>query len=288
MGSFVDVLNEGSTVFEGGDLKRDYERDGLIRSLEVISPQNAAGYAHKLEQFVTSHRHHPDFQDWTYGKTHLLLEWIPKLCAEGILLDVVEALIGPDIVLWDASIPLKPPQSSGYFGWHQDGAYWPIEPLEKVVSVWVALSAVNPLNGGVRMIPGSHRFGPLAHDKTFDKKSMLRRGQRIAVPVDETKAIDIVLQPGQASFHHTLMLHGSGANRTDTWRLGVIANFAAADVGPSPGHEESAILMRGSPQGTRFTLEPPPASDLSPQALTRYAEVVARSSRRYQDVPSVT
>lgn len=275
-------------MFDRNDLKRSFERDGLIRCLDVMPRETAASYALKLESFVNGYRDHPAYPDWIYGKTHLLLAWIPKLCAEGVLLDALEILIGPDIVLWDASIPIKAPQSSGYFGWHQDGAYWPIEPLDRVVSVWVALSPVNRMNGGVRMIPGSHHLGPLSHDKTFDEKSMLRRGQRVAGPVDETNAIDVELQPGQASFHHTLVLHGSGANRTNTSRVGVILNFAAADVGPSPGHQESAMLMRGRAEGTRFILEQPPGADLSPAALARYAEVVERSSRRYKDVPTST
>ena len=152
-----------------------------------------------LRGFVNHCKDDPRFSDWIYGKTHLLLPWISELAAEKPLLDAVESLIGSDILLWDTSIPLKPPHSSGYFGWHQDATYWPIEPIEQVVSAWVALGDVGPMNGAMRMIPGSHLLGQLPHIKTFDAGSMLRRGQRVETAVDVSNAIDIELRRGQAS-----------------------------------------------------------------------------------------
>ena len=286
MGSSASGEKKEATVVDVSGLSPVFEREGLIRCLDVMTPDNAARYAAKLGNFVTSQQDHRDFSDWIYGKTHLLLSWVAELATEEALLDAVEALIGPDILLWDSSIPLKAPHSGGYFGWHQDGTYWPIEPLDQVVSVWLALGPVGRRNGGMRMIPGSHRLGQLPHRKTFDEKSMLRRGQRVAVPMDDASAIDIELEPGQASFHHTLMLHGSGANQTESWRLGVILNFVAAAVGPAPGHEDSALLIRGSARQTRFTLDQRPESDLSADALSGYARAVERSSRRYRDVPA--
>lgn len=271
-------------MIDTNQLRHDFEHEGLIACLDIMTPPRAARFSSALEAFVNDHQDNPSFPDWVYGKTHLLLAWVVELAAENVLLDAVEALIGPNILLWDSSIPIKPPHSSGYFGWHQDATYWPIEPLERVVSAWVALGHVTPLNGGMQMIPGSHHLGRLPHRKTFDEESMLRRGQQLSECVDDSNAIDIYLRPGQASLHHTFMLHGSGANQTDTWRLGVILNFVAADVGPVSGHQDSAMLMRGSGDSTRFALERRPDSDLSASALRRYREAVARASTRYRDV----
>jgi non-heme Fe2+,alpha-ketoglutarate-dependent halogenase len=152
--------------------------------------------------------------------------------------------------------------------------------------VWLALSPVGPANGSMRMIPGSHLLGQLAHEKTYDSSSILRRGQRVTGAVDETNAVEIVLAIGQASFHHTVTLHGSGANRTDAWRLGVGFNYVGGDVGPVAGHLDSALLLRGSAERSGFMLETPPRADLDAQALEHYDEIVQRSGSRYRDVKS--
>ena len=133
------------------------------------------------------------------------------------------------------------------------------------------------------MVRGSHRAGPVPHEKTFDTNSMLRRGQQARVDTGDANIVCINLAPGQASFHHTLTLHSSGANASDAWRLGVGFNYAASDVGPLPGHSDCAMLLRGSPGDTRFVLEAPPNSDLSPLALGRFAEAERRQKARYAD-----
>ena len=285
MGSSAGENPGAPLVVESTDLKVSFQQRGLIETLAVIDAERAAYYSAKLAEFVRCYQDHPSFPDWTYYKSYLLFTWIAQLAAEPALLDAIEVLIGPDIFLWDASLPLKRPRSSGYFGWHQDATYWPIEPLEHVVSAWVALSEVNRANGAVRMLPGSHRAGQLPHQKTFDATSMLRRGQQVAEPVDEAGAIDINLRSGEASLHHAFMLHGSGANQTDGWRLGVVLNFVAADVGPARGNEDSALLLRGKPGDSRFVLDSAPGDDLSPVALASYTRAVERTRSRYGDIP---
>ena len=263
-----------------------YEHDGLIACLDVISPERAAQYASKLEAFIGRYRHHPSYPDWTYGKSELLLPWVVDLAAETKLLDAVEQLIGPDILLWNAFLPVKPPHSAGYFGWHQDATYWPVTPTERMVSAWVALGPVGSDGGGMRMIPGSHLRGLLPHEKTYDQSSMLRRGQHVSVSVEEEDALDIELCAGQASLHHTLTVHGSGANRTGRWRLAASFNYAAPEVRPVPGHEDCAMLLRGRAVDSAFVLETKPDSDLSPAALERFAQAMKLQAARYADVPT--
>ncbi|MCP4392496.1 MAG: phytanoyl-CoA dioxygenase family protein [Gammaproteobacteria bacterium] len=46
------------------------------------------------------------------------------------ILDMVEQLIGPDFILWGVTIFGKPARVGKATPWHQDGDYYPIEPLE--------------------------------------------------------------------------------------------------------------------------------------------------------------
>lgn len=265
------------------DLRQDFERDGLLACVDVLPTARATHYATKYAEFIETYRQHPSYPEWTYGKTELLLAWVVELASEKTLLDVVETLLGPDILLWNAFLPAKPPRTAGRFDWHQDATYWPVSPTEQIVSVWVALCDVNLKNGAMRMIRNSHRLGPVPHEKTFDAESMLKRGQQAQVDANNPNIIGTNLKPGQASIHHTLTLHCSGPNESDDWRLGVGLNYAASAVSPLPGHADSAMLLRGSPGKTGFVLEEQPDTDLSPLALKRFADAGLRQKARYAD-----
>jgi len=265
-------------------LRRKYNHDGFLTALDVVAPDKAAAYCRKCTRFIDQYGAHPDYPDWTYGKSEIILRWAAELAAEEALLDVVEELIGPDILLWNAFLPVKPPHSAANFGWHQDATYWPVEPTDQMVSAWVALSPADRSNGGMQMVRGSHSNGAVEHVATYDKTSMLRRGQKVSMPIDEKLVVNIDLMPGQASIHHTLTLHRSASNESDNWRLGVGFNYASSHVKPLPGYHDSAILLRGEAGDSGFELAEPPLSDMDSAALENYTRLQLLQSKRYADV----
>jgi non-heme Fe2+,alpha-ketoglutarate-dependent halogenase len=265
-------------------LRQKYDHDGFLTAIDAMPPAKAAAYSRKCTQFINQYSAHPDYSDWTYSKTEIVLRWVAELAAEETLLNVVEELIGPNILLWNAFLPAKPPHSTANFGWHQDATYWPVEPTDQIASAWVALSLVDRSNGGMQMVQGSHSSGPVAHEATYDKTSMLRRGQKVSIPIDDAKVVNIDLLPGQASIHHTLMLHRSGSNESDNWRLGVGLNYVSSNVKPLSGFQDSAILLRGDVAGSGFELTEQPQSDLDKAALENYVRVQQLQSKRYADV----
>ena len=103
-------------------LRGRFEQQGFISAVDVLPPGKVDYYSEKCKQFVDSYRAHPDYAEWTYYRTELVLKWVSELAAEDSLLDAVEALIGPDILLWNAFLPAKAPRTDTYFGWHQDAA----------------------------------------------------------------------------------------------------------------------------------------------------------------------
>ena len=125
------------------------------------------------------------------------------------ILDLVEAVIGPDILVFHTTVWLKPPRSENYVPWHQDATYFGLAPFEHITA-WVALTPSRPESGCVRVIPGSHHRGQLAHfDDHNDTLTMLSRGQKLADGIREEDAVDLVLEPGDVSLHHTLTVHGT-------------------------------------------------------------------------------
>ena len=126
--------------------------------------------------------------------------------------------------------------------------------------------------------------GQLSHEATYDSSSMLKRGQEVTTPVNEKLVVNIDLQPGQASFHHTLTLHRSGPNQSENWRLGVGLNYVSANVAPLPGYKDSAMPLRGNVAGSKFKFTRPPHADMDIMALEYYEKTLQRQSKRYSDV----
>ena len=157
------------------ELKQIFERDGFVSEIDVLDAKEVAGYRQHLEQLIAQHADHPEYGQWTYFKAHLVLSWVADIASAPALLDALEMLIGPDILLWNSFIPAKPPKTEGHFGWHQDGRFTYLAPLEKTVTVWLALNHVSQANGGMRMLAGSHEAGLHPHELTCDEASMLRR-----------------------------------------------------------------------------------------------------------------
>ena len=141
------------------------------------------------------------------------------------LLDLVEALLGPGVVLFSSCWVVKPPRTGRPAAWHQDGGTWPLEPLD-AVTLWVALDDADAGNGTLRVVPGSHRGGLLPHDRDDARlQTELFNVSLPAAQVDEAAAVDVVLRAGDVSAHHPALIHGSGPNRSPRPRRALVARY---------------------------------------------------------------
>ena len=150
--------------------------------------------------------------------------WLAAV-SDSRLLDLVEALLGPGVVLFSSCWVVKPPRTGRPAAWHQDGGTWPLEPLD-AVTLWVALDDADAGNGTLRVVPGSHRAGLLPHDR--DDARLANELFNVALPaehVDEAAAVDVVLRAGDVSAHHPALIHGSGPNRSDRPRRALVARY---------------------------------------------------------------
>jgi ectoine hydroxylase-related dioxygenase (phytanoyl-CoA dioxygenase family) len=252
-----------------------YERDGYYFPMRVLSTEEARRCREQLEQVER------DLGGPLRGvyrvKPHLLFTWLAELVRHPAILDAVEDVIGPDILCWNTSFFTKEARSPGYVSWHQDATYWGLSEPD-VVTAWVAFTESTAANGNMRIVPGSHRT-PLPHVDTFHPDNLLSRGQEIAVEVDEAKAADIMLEPGEMSLHHVLMVHGSGANPSEDRRIGYAIRYMPTRVRQTAGPQDSATLVRGRDAFGHFELEPRPSADLDPAMLALHADISHRQAR---------
>lgn len=239
-----------------------YERDGYVSPLQVLAPPEVARYRAELEAFeaflAPDLAALPPAQVQLFSETHTFLPWAHELATRPAVLDAVEAVLGPDLLIWHSRWFTKRPGDGTYISWHQDGTYWALEP-PLVCTAWIALSRSDERSGCMRVVPGSHAVGQLPHRDTFAERNALSRGQEIAVEVDEATAVSLVLAPGEMSLHHIGVVHGSGMNTATDDRIGFAVRFVAPQVRQDVEHS-FATLVRGEDRYGHFELlhEPPP------------------------------
>ncbi|MEO8543470.1 MAG: phytanoyl-CoA dioxygenase family protein [Burkholderiaceae bacterium] len=248
----------GDTTMHGSTLRSRFVAEGFVCPLPALSPQQLQHYRAEFDAFQLSHREQLEAlstsRRWqVYSDTHFVLPWVDALTREPGILDSVEQVLGPDLLAWNTGFFVKMPGDKAFVSWHQDGAYWGLEPME-VATAWVALGPVTLKNGNMRVIPGSHQQPNLPQRDTWADDNALSRGQEIAVAVDEAQAVDLLLQPGQMSLHHLWIVHGSNANRSQVPRIGIAIRYVAATVRRQDGSKPLAMRVRGDHRCGNFTL----------------------------------
>jgi ectoine hydroxylase-related dioxygenase (phytanoyl-CoA dioxygenase family) len=205
-----------------------YQRDGYI----IISRPtfSAAKFARLKQHCETKFAQAADAQhgkpvsliDCPHWQDPALFEWL--LADE--MLDLVEPLIGPDIGLFASHLLQKPATAGKRVPWHEDSAYWQKiwQPMV-IASITVALEPSLPENGCLRVIPGTHHNGYSDYAPVPQQSDSLFAEEIKAEQYDESKAVDIVLQPNQASIHHVRIIHGSNPNQGASRRAVLTARY---------------------------------------------------------------
>ena len=214
----LDVLMRADTEHCPG-LDLQYESWARDR-LDAIPREERQDHVRKLMRFVGHDRR------------------LQAMAGHPRLMSVLRRLIGQEelVLLQDMAL-LKPPGGGREKPWHQDRAFFTIDAGAPVVGVWIALDAATADNGCMRVIPGSHREGPVVHFKRRD-------WQICDTDVMTRREVVVPLAPGGCLLFDGLMHHGTPANRTDRRRRAIQVHYTAA--GARWGTEEQRLAIFGS------------------------------------------
>jgi hypothetical protein len=251
------------------EAKDAYRRDGYYFPIDAVSAEQARDLRARLEAF--ERRNGGPLKGELRHKPHLLFTWLNDLIRHPRILDAVEDLLGPNLLCWGTSFFIKEANDPGFVSWHQDSTYWGLSSPD-VTTAWIAFTPANRQNGCMKFIPGTHAV-QVAHSDTFHRDNLLTRGQEIAVEVDESRAVHVELEPGQASLHHVLLFHGSAPNRSGDRRIGLAVRYIPTHVRQTAGEGDSATLVRGVDEYKHFAPEPVPDADYSPAARAAHAAI---------------
>ena len=255
------------------DLAARFASDGYLFPVNVLSAGEASAARHELESLERRAGDSKLGNRAQLNYPHVVFRFAHRIVCHPRILDAVEQILGPDILVWGGTFFIKEPHTDSFISWHQDLRYWGLDS-DAQVSAWLALSPATEENGCRRFVPGSHHGELLPHIDTFAGKNALTRGQTADVEIGDSETIAVTLEPGPASFHHGRLLHPSGPNRSDTRRIGFAINYIAPHVRQVVAKEDFAMLVCGEDRYGNFQLMPPPREDLSDEALDWHRRVL--------------
>lgn len=137
------------------------------------------------------------------------------------LLDMVEALLGPNLMVYYSQLMMKAPRQGFTAPWHQDFAFFPHGRAE-LLACTVALDDATVDNGCIRVIPGSHKLGLINH---YDRDGVFTGIVQDQRYFDEHTEVALPAKAGSVIFWHSLTLHASHPNRTEKPRRALVIEY---------------------------------------------------------------
>lgn len=253
-----------------------YWDDGYLFPLDLMSCEEAAQWRAEIEAIET---------DWlaadlplplnSYKRvnSHVVLPMAAKLASDPRVLDIVEGVLGPNILVWSAEFFIKEPGTKAFVSMHQDLTYWGLDAVDGLVTAWIALSSATVASGCMDFVQGSHKNPILPHADTHGEDNLLSRGQEVAVDIAPEDKTAIELKPGQMSLHHGLTIHGSGPNVSDDRRIGFVIRYIKPEIAQQVADKDYAMLVRGVDHIGNFIHLAPPKALFDPATLTLYEEI---------------
>jgi len=234
--------------------KRDWRKDGYLAKYEVM-PENEMTDIRKKFDHLESSRPNEKFIPQEIN-LHFDQKWILDLCIHPRILEAVENLIGPDIVLLSSTVFTKYPTektktekySGDFVGWHQDMKYWGLVNLKpegriELASMWLAIDQADEENGAMQFLSGSHNSGFFDHVESTIEGNTLNENQDMIITADwKDKVVQTELAPGQCTFHDGMLVHGSKPT-LNRRRMGLTAQFCQPSVEMVPMNYTKSIAF---------------------------------------------
>jgi hypothetical protein len=235
----------------------NYEELGFLQSIPILSEDEVRHFRAEIEKTRKLLGGNVTRMD----QSHFYFRWAWDLGTHPRVLDCMEQLIGPNIMLKSTRLFYKFGQSESFVGWHQDGITEQVKSAY-VPAIWLGLTPATAENGCLRVVPQSHRLGLVPHVDFPNPDNLTTYGATAQVPISE--AHDVVMEAGEMSLHHPLVLHASNPNRSAEPRIGFSATYSTPKLVSSL---TAVAWVRGDgPRDCFQIVEKPPARPLEEAA----------------------
>lgn len=255
--AFLPVLNESPKTLTPTQISQ-YNTHGFIEKLRLFDKSEAEEHRDQFDALLAEFQRRS--QDaYSINGYQTRIDFIWDIATNPLLLDHIEDLIGPNIVLWGSHYFCKLPSDQREVPFHQDATYWPFRPF-KTVTVWLAVDDVGIDSGPMCFLPGSHLHGKLEWQKR-KKNVVLELEVKDYASFGEPHPL--LLEAGQFSLHTDLMVHGSSRNKSKTRRCGLTLRYVPPDVRLIDEHYagwiKNALICRGEDSSGYWRQQPRPS-----------------------------
>ena len=248
----------------------DFAQQGFVSPVPLLEPAYCESLLQRIASFES--RRAQDVA-WAFDiKCNLLFDWVYQLGAHPRTLDAVEDLLGANIYNTNTVFRIKEPGASTAYGWHQDAARIDVDPCFLIV--YVALTESSPRNGGLSVLPGSHR-SVLPYDLCENPDGQAKRKVARTRGVGEDQTVQLTLSAGEATIFSGRLVHGSGPNTSSARRVSILTDSSAAHSRQSVG-SGSGQLLRGVDRWGYIAPEPVPAGDCAEADVQRRRDILQR------------
>ncbi len=213
-------------VFSGSELEAIRAQVGAL----IADPENLpAGVTIGREGNTAADRNSPAaHNDAIRGAAFLVrfIAFFQSVAKQETLLACARGLLGPRVKVFRDQALFKPPGGQAK-PLHQDQSYFRVEPLDGLVTAWIALDNATLENGCMCYVPFSHRHGvfPVGQDPERPVHHIPDTGD-IELPAP----VPCPVPAGSVIFHHGCTLHQSAENKSKTWRKAIIFHYATSDA----------------------------------------------------------
>lgn len=262
---------------------RDYRHDGYLFPLPALTPEQASQglqALEKLEAGIGSPLPKAEMK-WR-GAAYTYSPWVNELVRHPRILDIVEDVIGPDILVFWSTFFIKEPRTPAFTAWHQDATYFGLDPYEHVTA-WVALSEASKEAGCMDVLSARGAPKQFHHSAARLEHSINGAGQVIVEPLDETGAVAMELKAGELSLHHTLCVHRSAPNRASHRRVGLGISYIPAHCRVVGSYRLPALLVRGTDRWGHFDHLPSPTGELTADGIALHQGAYKRFRENYYE-----
>ena len=259
-----------------------YHHNGFLFPIPALTPGEIATCLAGLERLETelgSAVADADVKWRSHANAHS--PWFNTLIRHPKILDAVEDVIGPNILVWTSTFFIKEPHSPTFAAWHQDGAYFGLDPHEQVCA-WVALTDASREAGCMEQLSSRGAPRELHHEPLGLANSINRAGQTIMEPFDETNPAAMALPAGSISLHHEFAVHRSALNNASHRRVGIGLNYIPTHVRVDSPVRLCAMLVRGEDTYGHFDLIERPSAERDAAALAIHQRVSDRYRANYK------
>lgn len=171
--------------------------------------------------------------------------WL-ELCRHPRILDAVEEVLGPDLILIMSHLIVKRAEDGLAVAWHQDNTYWHSVQGTDVTTVWLAIDDTDRANGCMQVIPCSHEGYPELDKVSTGGDDLLGLSVEVT-PEMESAAVCLEMNAGSLSVHDSFVLHGSEANTSGRRRAAYTMRYANTKTVQvdTTGHWVPIYVVRG-------------------------------------------